>query len=343
MIEELQLDAAHQIFLDEEELTPIPEQTSVFVVPEAYHGKRLDQILALFLPEYSRSRLQQWNEQSRVYVNQKSLPSKQKLYGGEEIIVHFEPEPETQAFCPENITLECVYEDAHILVINKPAGLVTHPGNGNWTGTLLNGLLYYAPQLAQLPRAGIVHRLDKETSGLMVVAKTLEAQTDLVRQLQARSVSREYFAFVKGLIPSTGTIAEPIGRHPTQRIKMAVVASGKPAVTHYQCIKHFEQQRVSWVRCRLETGRTHQIRVHLTHLGFPLIGDSVYTGRTTIKTALSFARQALHATRLALIHPIDKKEYAWECPLPEDMQHLLAQLQMQEAEMEKQSGEKNVS
>lgn len=337
MTKELNINDSN-ILLDDEEFTSETEseQTREFVVPEAYHGKRLDQILALFLPEYSRSRLQQWNEQARVYVNQKRLPSKQKLYGGECLVVHFEPEPETHAFSPEEIALACVYEDAHILVINKPAGLVTHPGNGNWTGTLLNGLLYYAPQLAQLPRAGIVHRLDKETSGLMVVAKTLEAQTDLVRQLQARSVSREYFAFVKGLTPLTGTIAEPIGRHPTQRIKMAVVPSGKPAVTHYQCLKHFEQQQISWVRCRLETGRTHQIRVHLTHLGFPLIGDSVYTGRNKMQPVISFERQALHATRLALIHPFEKKEYAWECPLPDDMQALLTQLQEQETKIANQ-------
>ncbi len=313
-----------------EDFSSLEESSQCFVVPEIYHGKRLDQILALFLPEYSRSRLQQWNEQQRVLVNQKFVPSKQKLYGGEVITVTLLSEPEETAFSPEAIPLNIIYEDESILVINKPAGLVTHPGSGNWSGTLLNGLLHYASQLAHVPRAGIVHRLDKETSGLMVVAKTIEAQTDLVRQLQARTVSREYFAFVIGTLTQAGIIAEPIGRHPTQRVKMAVVSSGKPAITHYQIVKNFMQQNITWVKCRLETGRTHQIRVHMTHLGFPLIGDPVYFLRQHKKIVPDFSRQALHATRLALVHPHTKLQMQWECSLPEDMQILLALLEKQE-------------
>jgi len=217
----------------------------------------------------------------------------------------------------EAIDLDIVYEDDALLVINKPAGLVVHPGSGNWSGTLLNALLHHAPQLQGVPRAGIVHRLDKETSGLLVVAKTLEAQTDLVRQLQARTVKRHYLALVEGNVEQAGKVEAPIGRHPTTRTKMAVVSRGKPAVTHYSVLQRFARHTL--IECRLETGRTHQIRVHMQSIGHPLVGDPTYGS----KRVHAFKRQALHAARLGLIHPVTHAAMEWEAPLPEDMHALL--------------------
>ncbi|MDR1646893.1 MAG: 23S rRNA pseudouridine(1911/1915/1917) synthase RluD [Zoogloeaceae bacterium] len=298
-------------------------------VPETEAGERLDAVLARLLPQHSRSRLQGWIREGVLWVDGSVETSlKRRLKGGEALELAAEPETRLPILTPEAIPLDVVYEDRALLVIEKPAGLVVHPGNGNWQGTLMNGLLHHDPALARVPRAGIVHRLDKDTSGLLVVARTPEAQTDLVRQLQARGVRREYLAVAQGEISRDGRVEAPIGRHPKDRIKMAVVQGGKPAVTHYQVLRRFAGATL--LRCRLETGRTHQIRVHLAHLGYPLLGDPVY-GRNPRRTLPAFARQALHAARLGLIHPESGAAMAWEAPLPEDMRALLATLEQQNA------------
>ena len=253
---------------------------------------------------------------------------KTKVRGGEKIRLAPTPDPAAVAALPEPIALDIIHEDAALLVINKPAGLVVHPGSGNWSGTLLNALLAHAPQLAAIPRAGIVHRLDKDTSGLLVVAKTLTAQTDLVRQLQARSVKREYFALVHGKIARDGKIEAPVGRHPTRRTRMAVSARGKTALTYYY-IQH-RYPHATLLRCRLETGRTHQIRVHLQSIGHPLVGDPTYGRRADDPLLAKFPRQALHAQRLELTHPVSGQRRAWEAPLPTDLQRLLAALPARE-------------
>ena len=291
---------------------------------------RFDQVLAKLLPEYSRSRLQEWIAAGQASLDGAIAIAKQKVWGGETIAVLPQAHPSEQLHLAENIALDIVHEDAALLVVNKPAGLEMHPGSGNWEGTLLNALLHHAPQLEGVPRAGIVHRLDKDTSGLLVVAKTLMAQTALVRQLQARSVKREYLALVWGELRHGGKVDAPIARHPTQRVKMAVLEDGKPAVTHYQIEEKFPS--CSLLRCRLETGRTHQIRVHLTHIGHPLVGDSVYLKGTQkcvsqLRTLLhGFPRQALHATCLALEHPDSGEVMEWHAPLPQDMAQLLQQI-----------------
>lgn len=296
------------------------------IVPPEYAGRRLDQALAALLPDYSRNRLQSWIKDGRICVDgEVEEEPKRKVFGGEEVEVECAPDPSVLAGKPEDIPLNVVFEDESILVIDKPAGLVVHPGSGNWTGTLMNALLHYAPSLGAVPRAGIVHRLDKETSGLLVVAKTLTAQTDLVRQLQARSVKRQYLALAWGNVVRDGVVEAAIGRHPVQRIKMAVVPEnrgGKPAVTHYRVIERFAH--CTLVECSLETGRTHQIRVHMAHIGHPLVGDPVY-GKPTPKLPV-FPRQALHAARLGLIHPASGDYRQWESPLPEDMTRLLAEV-----------------
>ncbi len=299
-------------------------------VPADLGGLRLDQALVKLLPAYSRSRLQDWIAQGMVMLNGSPAAVKQKVWGGENIRVSPQIHPSEQPCQAEDIPLDIVYEDDAILVIDKPAGLVVHPGSGNWQGTLLNALLHHAPQLADVPRAGIVHRLDKDTSGLMVVAKTLIAQTALVRQLQARSVKREYLALVWGQVDREYTINIPIGRHPTQRVKMAVMESGKEAVTHVGIEERFPS--CTLVRCRLETGRTHQIRVHMAHIGHPLVGDRVYIKGVQkcvpeLRELLNgFPRQALHATQLALDHPVTGERMAFHSPLPEDMEALLDQI-----------------
>ena len=299
-------------------------------VPVDAVGLRLDQALAQLLPQHSRSRLKGWIEAGHVTVNAVTAtePSS-RLRGGEAITVVEMADPHATAFAPEAIALSIVFEDAAILVIDKPAGLVVHPGSGNWDGTLLNALLHHSPALAALPRAGIVHRLDKDTSGLMVVAKTPEAQTDLVRQLQARTVKREYLAIVHGDLARATTVDAPIGRHPTQRTSMAVVATGKAARTHVEVVTRFGAATL--VRCRLETGRTHQIRVHLTAIGHPLLGDPTYRGRRAAAAALvpearAFSRQALHAQRLGLMHPVTRAALAWEAPPPADFSALVTAL-----------------
>jgi 23S rRNA pseudouridine1911/1915/1917 synthase len=292
-------------------------------VPESCAGLRLDQALAQLLPQYSRARLSAWVKAGRVSVDGQTPTPRDKLHGGEQISVQPMLSPEETAFRPEAIPLDIVYEDDTLIVINKPAGLVVHPGSGNWQGTLLNALLAHAPQLSAVPRAGIVHRLDKDTSGLLVIAKTLTAQTDLVRQLQARSVSREYRAVVHGRLARGGTMEGAIGRDPRSRIRMAVTPSGKPAVTHYTVLEQLPRATV--LACRLETGRTHQIRVHLQKLGHPIWGDPVYGPRNAPATP-RFPRQALHAEKLALVHPQTGKTLQWQAPLPEDMRQLIAAL-----------------
>ena len=293
------------------------------LAPEDCAGLRLDQALARLLPEHSRSRLQTWTRQGRVRLDGVVVvETKRKLFGGERILIERAPDPRRQAAEPEAIALAMVFEDEDILVVNKPAGLVVHPGSGNPAGTLLNALLHHAPALAALPRAGIVHRLDKETSGLLVVAKTEVAQTDLVRQLQARSVKRHYLALVHGDLARGGKVDAPIGRHPTQRVKMAVVGGGREARTHYEVRSRFGVATL--LECRLETGRTHQIRVHMASIGHPLVGDPTYGKRNAATPLLAaFRRQALHAWRLQLVHPRLGQEFAWEAPLPDDFVALL--------------------
>ena len=290
-------------------------------VPDGCAGMRLDQALARLLPEHSRSRLAQWVRAGRVSLDGRAALPKHKVSEGEVIRVLPSPDPAAAVHRAEAIPLDVVFEDGTLLVVNKPAGLVVHPGSGNWQGTLLNALLGHVPALAGIPRAGIVHRLDKDTSGLLVVAKTLPAQTDLVRQLQARSVKREYLAVVHGRVARDGRIEAPIGRHPVKRTRMAVIARGRRAVTHYQVLERYGQATL--LRCRLETGRTHQIRVHLSSLGHPLVGDPAYGKRNS---AIPFPRQALHAERLALLHPKSHKEMSWQADVPADMQELIAAL-----------------
>ncbi len=308
-------------------------QTLEFQAPETSAGQRLDQLLAELCPDYSRSRLQHWIKTGRVLLDGRASRAREKLRGGEHIAVKPEPEPEV-ADQGEEMALEILYEDEALLVVNKPAGLVVHPAAGNPRGTLLNGLLAHHPPLAQVPRAGIVHRLDKETSGLLVVAKTLMAQNALVRQLQARSVKREYRAVAQGVMTAGGTVDAPIGRHPVNRLRMAVTDSGKPAVTHYRVLQRFRAH--TYIKVELETGRTHQIRVHMAHIHHPLLGDPLYGGRLKLPpdageemavTLREFRRQALHALRLTLQHPLHGETLSWEAPLPVDMQRLLAVLQ----------------
>ncbi len=253
--------------------------------------------------------------------------SKERLSGGEQIALEVVQHPSEVTAEPEAIGLDVVFEDDSILVVNKPAGLVVHPGSGNWQGTLLNGLLHHAPSQAQVPRAGIVHRLDKDTSGLMVVAKTLTAQTNLVRQLQARTVKREYLAIAEGVIARDGRIDMPIGRHPVQRTLMAVHDQGREAVTHYTVLQRFPAHRL--IRCALETGRTHQIRVHLQYIGHPLVGDPTYNRKRlqALPCVRQFARQALHAARLGLLHPESGAHLQWERDPPADFSALLTCLE----------------
>ena len=281
---------------------------------------RLDQALARLMPEHSRSRIRTWIDAGRVSVWDETASAKQKLQGGERIVVAPLPEPRRDAFVAQPLPLSIVYEDESLIIVDKPAGLVVHPGSGNWQGTLANALLHHAPQLATVPRAGIVHRLDKDTSGLLAVAKTAVAQTDLVRQLQARTVRREYLALAQGIVTRGGRIDAPLGRHPVRRTSMAIVASGKHAVTHYEVRERFAA--CTLLVCTLETGRTHQIRVHLASLKHPLVGDAAYGGRRGV----AFHRQALHAWRLALVHPATRELRQWEAPLPEDFAALLASL-----------------
>lgn len=295
-------------------------------IPRELAGLRLDQALARLFPEHSRSRLQAWVRAGRVLIDARPAADvKRKVWGGERVALAGAMGTLEPAERAEAIPLAIVHEDEAIIVIDKPAGLVVHPGAGNRHGTLLNALLHHAPQLAGVPRAGIVHRLDKETSGLLVVAKTIEAHTDLVRQLAARTVKREYLALVHGRVAGEGTIDAPIGRHPVARTRMAVTARGREARTRYQVSERFVGATLLAVT--LETGRTHQIRVHMRAIGHPLVGDPTYGKRRgAAGTLADFARQALHAARLGLTHPVTRARREWATPLPADMHALIASL-----------------
>ena len=318
--------------------SPSPGTSRSAEVPSEWAGWRFDAVLAKLFPEHSRSRLQGWLKDGLIRLDGAEVEAKRKVYGGERIEFTAAPVPFardaaagfaggiTSADLAEDIALAVVFEDEALIVIDKPAGLVVHPGNGNASGTLLNALRHHAPQLAGIPRAGIVHRLDKDTSGLLVVAKTLTAQTDLVRQMQARSVRRHYLALALGTVERDGTVDAPLGRHAVQRTKMAIVrAGGKEARTHYAVLERFA--RATLLECRLETGRTHQIRVHLASIKHPLAGDPVYGKSKSGDARLdAFPRQALHAWKLALRHPATAGEMAWESPLPADFAQLLESL-----------------
>ncbi|SEI38001.1 ribosomal large subunit pseudouridine synthase D [Azotobacter beijerinckii] len=301
-------------------------------VPFELGGQRLDQVAAQLFSEHSRSRLAAWIKDGRLTVDGAVLRPRDTVHGG--ALLELDAEQQAQGeWVAQDIELDIVYEDEQILVLDKPAGLVVHPAAGHADGTLLNALLHHVPGLVNVPRAGIVHRLDKDTTGLMVVAKTLQAQTRLVEQLQARSVSRIYEAIVIGVITSGGKIDAPIGRHGQQRQRMAVVEGGKPAVSHYRVLERFRAH--THTRIKLETGRTHQIRVHMAHVGYPLVGDPLYGGRFRIPPAASqtlvqslkeFPRQALHARFLELDHPLSGERLKWEAPLPDDLVWLLTLL-----------------
>ncbi|MGA4366366.1 23S rRNA pseudouridine(1911/1915/1917) synthase RluD [Pantoea ananatis] len=299
-------------------------------VSESQLGQRLDQTLAELFPDYSRSRIKEWILNQRVSVNGTVTDKpKEKVLGGERVTINAEIEEE-QRWEPQNIPLDIVYEDEDIIVINKPRDFVVHPGAGNPDGTVLNALLHHYPAIADVPRAGIVHRLDKDTTGLMVVAKTVPAQTHLVDALQRREITREYEAVAIGTMTAGGTVDEPISRHSTKRTHMSVHPMGKPAVTHYRIMEHFRAH--TRLRLRLETGRTHQIRVHMSHINHPLVGDPLYGGRPRppkgasedfITTLRGFDRQALHATMLRLYHPISGIEMEFHAAIPQDMIDLI--------------------
>jgi 23S rRNA pseudouridine1911/1915/1917 synthase len=301
-------------------------------IPEHLDGQRLDQALAELVPDYSRNRLQQWIRDGQVTLENRASRVRERVHCGDTVRIDAEITGDS-GFMAQAIDLDLIHEDDHLLVVNKPPGLVVHPAAGNPDGTLLNALLHHDPGLAALPRAGIVHRLDKDTSGLMVVARTLVAHTRLVEAMQARRIRREYLAVVNGVLSAGGRIDAPIGRHPVDRKRMAVVAGGREAVTHYRVVERFRTHTL--VRVRLETGRTHQIRVHMAHLRCPVTGDPVYGGRPRLprgagealtRALREFRRQALHAERLELAHPVSGEYLAWEAPVPADMRRLLETL-----------------
>ena len=296
------------------------------VIPTSFRGLRLDNALVQLFPGYSRARLQKWIRNGDVSIDGKTLRPKDIVSGGEQIHLHAEMIDENY-INPEEIELEIVFEDDHILVINKPAGMVVHPGAGNSFGTLANALLHHDANLKSIPRVGIVHRLDKDTSGLLIVAKNLESHANLIKQLQQRTVSRKYICLVLGEVIAGGTIDASIGRHPVNRKRMTVISSGKTAVTHYRIRTRFEL--CTLMDIELETGRTHQIRVHMAHIKFPIVGDPVYgkkiksTSNKNLLALSKFSRQALHASNLSFIHPTSEKLCHWNVPLPEDFQLLL--------------------
>ena len=299
------------------------------IIPERMSGQRLDAVLSELLPDLSRSKIVAWIKSGKASINNKSFKPKDKASGNEIVYLSID-QKEKISWTPEKIPLEIVFEDAEIIVINKPFGLVTHPGAGNWNGTLANALLYYDSNLSKIDRAGIVHRLDKNTSGLMVVAKNTKSQKYLVEQLQSHSVVREYSAIVYGHMISGGTVDHPIGRDPRDRVKQSVLRNGKESITHYRVMDRFLNH--THVKAILETGRTHQIRVHLAYVGHPLIGDPLYGGRVRfpknarpeLKDALrSFDRQALHSKKLTLKHPRTGILMTWKVELPNDMKELI--------------------
>lgn len=314
------------------------DKIHTLVIPEAHADERLDQALAKLLPSYSRSQIQSWIEQGLVLVNGIALKGKTKVKGGETVSVNIviKPQPEWEA---QAIPLTIVHEDEAVLIINKPVGLIVHPGAGNADRTLLNAVLHHAPQLQMLPRAGILHRLDKDTSGLLVIAKTAAALKDLSHQLKERTILREYQALVYGTIISGNTVDAPIDRHPLQRKRMAIVETGRPAVTHYRVAERYRAH--TRLKLKLETGRTHQIRVHMSHIRHPIIGDAAYGGRVQLTKGMSqelitclrqFKHQALHAFALGFVHPLTGEPVHFEIDLPDDMQELIKLLRIDKEE-----------
>lgn len=306
-------------------------------IEEQFSGYRLDQALSLMLPDYSRSRIQDWIKSGFITLNDKTVKPREKVYLGDRLNLDI-PETTKTFDSPQPIEFEVLYEDEHLFVINKPAGLVVHPAAGHQQGTLVNGLLYRDPQLEQLPRAGIVHRLDKDTTGVMVVARSLPAHNALVDALQQREVKREYVAIARGVITAGRTIDEPIARHPVDRKRMSIQENGKHAITHFTVAERYRYH--SLIDVRLETGRTHQIRVHLAHIRYPLLGDQVYGGRFSLPAGVSvemeqalrnFKRQALHARRLSFAHPVSGEALSFEAPIAADMVHMIEVLK-QDAE-----------
>ncbi len=304
------------------------------LIPERMLGMRLDVALSEMLPDHSRSKITEWIKSGEALIGKKTFRPKDKSNGNEVIELKVSKSPNND-WSAEDISLNIVYEDEDIIVVNKPAGMVTHPGAGNWNGTLANALLHYDADLKLLDRAGIVHRLDKDTSGLMVVARNEKAQKNLVEQMQSHSVSREYSAIVYGHMVAGGTVDEPISRHRKDRTKQSVSKSGKKAVTHYRVIDRYQNH--THIKAVLETGRTHQIRVHMSYIGYPLIGDPTYGGKVRfpkkateeLKVALkNFKRQALHAKKLSLIHPSSDSSLSWKAPIPTDMLEMLKVLGM---------------
>ena len=302
-------------------------------IPEELAGQRFDQALARLFPEYSRSRLTQWIKEGHARLDERTARPRDPVMDGQRVRLEAVEEVRTDVV-GEDLPLDIVYEDAALIVVNKPAGLVVHPGAGNRAGTLQNALLHHAPELASLPRSGLVHRLDKDTSGLLAVARTLEAHTRLVAALQAREFEREYLAVVNGVMTGGGTVDAPLGRHATDRLRMSVREDGREAVTHYRLLKRYRAH--TQVAVQLETGRTHQIRVHLAHIRYPIVGDQVYGRRLTLPPAATpelkealqgFRRQALHARRLGLVHPVSAEPMHWEAPPPADLQALMDALE----------------
>ncbi|MGE5625211.1 MAG: 23S rRNA pseudouridine(1911/1915/1917) synthase RluD [Bacillota bacterium] len=302
-------------------------------IPPEFSGQRFDQALARLFPEYSRSRLTEWIKEGRALLDGAAARPRDAVVGGQRVSVEVVEETLTE-HAAEDLPLDIVHEDAALIVVNKPAGLVVHPGAGNRAGTLQNALLHHAPELAAVPRAGLVHRLDKDTSGLLVVARTLEAHTRLVAELQAREFEREYLAVANGVMTGGGTVDAPIKRHATDRLRMSVHEGGREAITHYRVLKRFRAH--TYVGVRLETGRTHQIRVHLAHIRHPVVGDPLYGRRIMLppgatsrlrEVLQSFRRQALHAARLGVTHPLSGERLQWEVPPPADMQQLLTALE----------------
>lgn len=312
----------------------MPDSPITMNIPEEMSGQRLDVALAMLFPDYSRNRLKQWILQGQVLVDGQQVKPREKLIGNEVLEITFKHVEQENHCVPEAIDLNIVYEDDALIVINKPAGLVVHPAAGHYSGTLQNALLHYDSRLEEVPRAGIVHRIDKDTTGLLVVARTLIAHKFLVEQLQARDIHREYQAVIHGVLTGGGMVDQPIGRHPRDRVRMAVRENGKPSLTHYRVKQRFREH--THIDVKLDSGRTHQIRVHMQHIRHSIVGDPVYSGRqrvpaqaseSLIQTLRQFKRQALHAYQLTLSHPLSKEELCVQAPLPDDFSQLLAVLE----------------
>lgn len=330
--------------IDNEDLSDLIEtdqtltKSIIIKIPDHLKGSRLDAALASIIPEISRSKITNWIKDGSILVDKKTLKPKDKVNGGEDVEINAVIEEHTDAK-PENIPLDIVFEDDYIIVINKPRDFVVHPGNGNWNGTILNAVLHHNPNAQYLARAGIVHRLDKDTTGLMVIAKTDLAQINLVKQLENRTVSRIYRAVVHGQPPKNGIVNKNIGRDNRNRIKMATIEhGGKPSLTNYRVIEYFDN--FSYIECKLETGRTHQIRVHLKSIGYPIVGDPLYGSPKTVfaqhimDAIASLDRQALHALKLSFIHPVTERKMEFRSKIPNDMRFLLSELSNEEANFE---------